>query len=275
MDGKATKIRTPLFPEYSRVRRLLTIFEGVPKASVISMRNAIFGKTGTPQNPVGWSDPDTWIDERLSGNEAILARRIWEESGTTVNPRHTSGAYLLINGYGLLIPDATGVYRMTERGEGFLHGAAEVVREIDDAEGLPQLLTILATKTRAKRADLLPEWREFLREHSNFGKDSTTKDTLRRRLANLIERGFVAREGNVYVIDQKGIDYAATFGAVDTSRRLEVLNAIKSYNDDQRKALRKQLGSMDPYRFEQMIGELLTAMEYDEITVPSRAGTRE
>ena len=48
----ATRVRTPLFPPYSEVRQLLTILEGVPMASVTSMRNAIFDQTGTPQNPV-------------------------------------------------------------------------------------------------------------------------------------------------------------------------------------------------------------------------------
>ena len=70
--------------------------------------------------------------------------------------------------------------------------------------GLPQPLAILATKTRAKRGDLLPEWGQFLREHSNFGTASTIKDTLRRRLVNLMERGMVSREGNVYVIEPEG-----------------------------------------------------------------------
>jgi restriction system protein len=41
--------------------------------SVISMRNAIFDQTGTPQNLVDWSDPDVWINERLSGDKAALA----------------------------------------------------------------------------------------------------------------------------------------------------------------------------------------------------------
>jgi len=68
-----------------------------------------------------------------------LARRIWEESDRTVNPRHTSGAYLFIYGHDLLVPDGSGVYSLTERGRAFLDGEAEVVREIDNAEGLPQL----------------------------------------------------------------------------------------------------------------------------------------
>ncbi len=238
------------------------------------MRNAIFDQTGTPQNPVDWSNPDVWIDERLSGDEAALARRIWEESDKTVNPRHIYGAYLLMNGYDLLVPDAIGVYRLTERGRAFLEGDDEVVREIDDAEGVPQLLAILATKTRAKRGDLLPEWGGFLREYSNFGKTSTIRDTLRRRMANLMERGFVSREGNVYVIEQKGIDYAATFGTAEDSRRRGVLDAIKAYNDDQRELLRDQLSTMHPYRFEQLVRELLEAMGYEDVTVTKQSGDK-
>ena len=45
MTDNATKVRTPLFPPYSQVRQLLTILEGVPKASVIGMRNATFDQT--------------------------------------------------------------------------------------------------------------------------------------------------------------------------------------------------------------------------------------
>lgn len=191
-----------------------------------------------------------------------------------MNPRHISGAYLLLNGYGLLVPDATGVYRLTERRGAFLEGDAEVIGEIDDAEGLPQLLTILATKTRAKRADLLPEWGEFLHEHSKFGTTSTIRDTLRRRLANLIERGLVSREGNSYVIEQKGIDYAASIGEVEDSRRREALDAIKTYNDEQLPLLREQLSTMHPYRFEQLVRELLEAMGYEDVTVTKQSGDK-
>jgi restriction system protein len=270
----ATRVRTPLFPPYSQVRQLLTIWEGVPKASVMSMRNAISDQTGTPQQPVDWSDPDAWIDERLSGDEEKLARRIWEESNRTVNPRHIAGAYLFINGHDLLVSDATGVYGLTDRGQAFQEGDEEVVREIDDAEGLPQLLAILATKTRAKRGDLLPEWEEFLHEYSKFGTPSTIRDTLRRRLANLIERGFVSREGNVYVIEQKGIDYAASSGKVEDDRRRQVLDAMKAYNDDQRELLREQLSTMHPYAFEQLVRDLLEAMGYEDVTVTKQSGDK-
>lgn len=273
MSDNATKVRTPLFPTYSTVRLLLTVLENVPKASVISMSNAIYAQTGTPQDPVDWSDPDAWIGERLSREDAELAGRIWEESGRTVNPRHVSGAYYFVNGHALLATDPTGTYRLTDRGAAFLDGDPKTIREIDDSEGLPQLLAILATKTRAMRGDLLPEWAEFLHANSKFGTATTVKDTLRRRLVNLVERGFVSREGNTYVIEQQGVDYAAAFGGGD-GQRYEVLDAIKAHNDDRREALRDRLGAMPPYAFEKLVRDLLEAMGYEEVVVTKQSGDK-
>ncbi len=275
MSEKATKVRAPLFPTYHELRLLLATWEGVPRVAVAGMINAIHGQTGTPQNPVDWTDPDAWIGERLSGGAAKLARRIWEESERTVNPRHVNGSYLFVNSYGLLVTDAEGVYRLTELGRAFLDGDLGVVREIDEAEGLPQLLAILATKTRAKRADLLPEWGEFLREHSNFGTPSTTRDTLRRRLVNLVERGMVSREGNAYVITPEGVEYAsAPSGVGNGDRRREVVRAIGAHNTDQREALRARLGEMHSYAFERLVRELLEAMGYEDVAVTKQSGDK-
>jgi restriction system protein len=67
------KVRTPLFPTFSEVKKLLRIFEGVPKPDVRAMLNEVYEQTGTPQNPVDWTDPKTWIPERLKGNSRALA----------------------------------------------------------------------------------------------------------------------------------------------------------------------------------------------------------
>src|SRR5258706_10846126 len=244
------KVRTPLFPTYSEVRQLLPVIDNIPKSSVSGLINAIWEQTGTPQGPVSWSEPDIWINERLAGEDAQLAKRIWEISGRTVNPRHLSGAYAFINTHSLLVPDSMGIYHLTERGKGFQRDDTRIVRELDDIEGLPQLLAILSTKTQAKRGDLLPEWGDFLREHSKFGTASTINDTLRRRLVNLVERGMVAREGVAYAITQAGRDYVATFTGVDDDPKRRVMSAINAHNDKQREALREQLSIMHPYQFE-------------------------
>ena len=81
MNELETKVRTPLFPDYSWVRALLPIFNGQKKSDVFHLIQAIWKQTGTPQNPVDWTEPNKWIDERLHNNQAKLARYIWEESG--------------------------------------------------------------------------------------------------------------------------------------------------------------------------------------------------
>ncbi len=86
MSEENFKVRTPWFRPYSDVRMLLTLLQGVSKAAVRSMASAIDEQTGTPQNPVDWSDPDRWIGERLQGNNAQLAQHIWQDSHHTYEP---------------------------------------------------------------------------------------------------------------------------------------------------------------------------------------------
>ncbi len=271
---RARRVRTPLFPLYSEVRALLPNWDGVPKEEVWKLIKEIWDHTGTPQDPVDWSDPDKWIGERLSREHQELARRIWEETGRTVNPRHAYGSYLFIYGYDLLAPDPSGRYSMTHRGEGFLEEDSAAVREIDELEGIPELLAILATKTRAKRANLLPEWREFLLAYSRYGKESTIKDTLRRRLINLVERGLATRDGNAFDITPRGTSYvAATWRATGEPHR-EVLQAINAYNAKQTDLLRERLGEMHPQHFEILVGDLLEAMGYEDVAVVGQSGDR-
>jgi restriction system protein len=196
--NEETKVRTPLFPLYSAVRAVVPLWVGVRKQAVLQLINDVRAQMGTPQDPVDWSAPDAWISERLQGESETLARKIWEGTERKVNPRHIYGIYLFVNTYRLLQPASDGIYRITPDGERFLQGDSDLEHRIDDAEGLLQLLAILEGKVTAKRSDLLPEWSEFLQEHSNYGTTSTIKDTLRRRLLNLAERGLATRDGNSY-----------------------------------------------------------------------------
>jgi len=268
-------VRTPLFPLYSKVRLLVQILDGVSKDAVWGMIKALFDQTGTPQSNVDWSRPDEWIDQRLQGANRELAKKIWADTSGTVNPRYVYGSYLFINTFGLLIPDAQAVYKLSADGSGFLESNPTVLRKLDEEEGLPPLLSILAAHSPAKRGDLLDEWAEFLLENSNYRTISTFKETLRRRLLNLVERGYVAREGNTYTITDKGIAYSAPLGPEEVQRpHLAVLGAIKNYNDTQTKELRERLGKMNPYRFESLIKDLLEAMDYEDVVVTKQSGDR-
>jgi len=272
--GRVRKVRTPLFPLYSEVRSLLPIWDGVQKEDVRELIKEIWEHTGTPQDPVDWSDPDRWIGQRLTTEHQQMARRIWEKTGKTVNPRHVYGSYLFIYGYDLLSPETAGHYHLTERGKAFLNEDTVVVREIDELEGIPELLVILATKRKAKRADLLPEWGEFLRTYSRYGQDSTIKDTLRRRLINVVERGLATRDGNTFEITDKGYAYAADSWRAKSEPHREVLRAISAYNTEQIELLKERLGEMSPQRFERLVGDLLEAMGYEDVAVVGQAGDR-
>lgn len=275
-DNNEHVVRTPLFPIYSETRDLMKILKDkVSRSALLDLIKDVYDQTGTPQNPVDWTDPDKWIDERLKGESAKLAHTIWESSNKSVNPRHMYGAYLFINGFKLLTPDSNGIYRTTEIGQKFLNDDGTVVRDLDLAEGLPQLLAILAAHSPAKRGDLLTDWGDFLAARSKYGTASTIKDTLRRRLLNLLERGYVTRDGNMYTITQKGVAYAAKDSVPAAQQpHQQALTAIKSYNDAQVAALRDRLGKMNPYRFESLVKDLLEAMDYEDVVVTKQSGDK-
>lgn len=275
-DKKVYVVRTPLLQSYSDVRKLMKVLSGTTKKTdFLQCLKAIWSHAGTPQNPVDWINPDEWIPQRLSGSNRDLALRIWQETQKSLNPRHVYGAYLFINSYELLKADVFGVFQTTERGKLFAANNPVTVRELDEAEGFPKLLAILAAHSPAKRGDLLEEWGEFLLTHSKYGTPSTIKDTLSRRILNLVERGYINREGSTYTITDKGLAYAAdTAGTVVTNPHQHVLSAIKQHNDLQVIALRERLGKMNPYHFEVLIKDLLEAMDYEDVTVTKQSGDK-
>ncbi len=274
MSKKRLKVRTPQFPLYSEVRHLLQIFEGISQAAIKKMLRAIEEQTGTPRHPVDWTEPYSWIRKRLQGESADLAQKIWEESNQEVNPRHVYGAYLFITNNSLLTDNVFGVYQISSRGQAFLDSEPKLVAEIDDNEGIPHLLRILAGKTKARRRDLLPEWRDFLREHSHFGSQATIRDTLRRRLNNLAERGYVSREGVTYLITKKGLDYADGFTRADLDQKRDVIRVIKGFNSEQMQKLASLLAFMHQRDFEFLVLELLESMGYENLKITRESGTK-
>src|SRR4029079_1105348 len=66
----------PWLPTFSQLCGYLTAIEGVPVSDLESLETAIKGLRGTPQEPVSWENPETWIDERLKGTDQSLAKRI-------------------------------------------------------------------------------------------------------------------------------------------------------------------------------------------------------
>ena len=238
-------IKIPLYPDYSTTITLLEIIAGMPVADFKNMWNTVWGLRGTPQNTVDWTNPDEWIDKRLSGRDREIANKIWQESNKTVNPRWTRGCQFLISGYNL-ISESDGIYQLTEDGKVFISSLTnEVVRRIDIEEGVIQVLRQLSLIGNGKRADLLDEWKEFIKYNSNIKQDSVCKDYLRRRLVNLLDRKYVKREGNTYYITNKGLDYLQFVEQSNPdstiNKETQLIKTVESFNKQQRHLLKKYL----------------------------------
>jgi len=91
---------------------------------------------------------------------------------------------------------------------------------------------------------------------------------------NVIDRGLVVRDGWRYALTEAGLAYLKSAAPVEVKRRRAVDEVVKAANLEQRKALREQLCNMDPYRFEQLVGQLLAAMDYTDVTVTKQSGDK-
>jgi restriction system protein len=286
MNTSAEKIssvvQAPLYPLYSDVAHAIRLLDGEPVQRVRDMISAITAQMGTPQNPVDWSDPDTWIGERLSGEAQALARKIWDGSNKALNPRYLNGCYLFINRLRLLDRDTAGKYRIGTRGRSFLAKDETIFRELDAAEGIPKLLSLVAERSPCKRGDILPAWSDYLKAVSQFSTPKTFADTLRRRLLGIAERGLISRDGNFYAITDAGLQWLKGFAALPeaaaaatpSSKRTTVAEAAHAHNEEQQAAFTARLMKLEPVQFEHFVKELLDAMDYEDVRVTKVSGDK-
>jgi restriction system protein len=278
MDKKI--VRTPLFPLYSDLKACIRAWAGESTQLVLDLHNKLMELTGTPQEPVDWTHPDVWIPERLSGEHARLAKKLWDVSDGQTNPRHVYGAYLLIKSANLLDQE-NGKFIATARSTAFLSNDSKVIEELDRNEGLPRILALLAEKASAKRSDLIDDWGNYLAQVSNISSLSMIKDTLRRRLLNMVERGLVDRDGNRYSISESGRSYLKLLGEQTvvggfgpTATEIDAAASIATHNKSARTALVERLLALKPYAFEHFVKELLEAMDYENVQVTKQSGDK-
>jgi restriction system protein len=269
------RVKVPFYPSYGAVRAFLAVIDGEAEATLRTMRADIRSQSGTPQNPVEWSDPKSWIDERLSGESQRLAQKLWRETDEVVNPRYLEGIWSLSTNYELVSVGVDGILTVTDLGHSFVDREPETIQMIDEPEGVGHILTTLATKGRAQSSELLPEWSDYLNAHSDYTAKRSQKGTLRERLANLEDRSLVARDGYTYVITDQGLDYAAVFAEEEGgSPRQELQRALKEHNDTQRVVLRDRLAEMSPNDFEYLVRDLLEEMGYEDVEVTKQSGDK-
>lgn len=267
------RVRIPWFPLYREVRHLLRVWPGRSKSQITGLYSALMQLTGTPTNPVDWTDPDTWIEEKLKGDAQKLAHAIWTISHGEVNPRYAHGHWLLCQKYELLDDGPGGSLILTERGRDFIeHHIGEAVSFLDAQEGLAELLTVVADNGPAQVRDFEPAWTEFLaRHHSTFRSPSTVRGTLRRRLNNLLDRGLIERERAKYTVSDGGISYLEKV-APGPGPRTKIQLLAREQKATVRASLREHLLQMDPRAFEELVGRLLEEMNYQKVRVVGQSG---
>ena len=193
-----------------------------------------------------------------------------------MNPRHTYGHWLLAQRYGLLHDDREGLLELTEAGRDFLEQlGGKTESEIDEAEGLTKLLSIVADKGPSQAGGLVEEWGDYLRRCSKINRESYIKDTMRRRLVNLSARGLVERRGNIYSATQDGLTYLQkTRGKRSWAdgHHNQLIKMIRKHKKTVRESLRERLQDMDPYSFEHLIKQLLEDMAYQNVEVTAQSG---
>ena len=266
------RVRIPLFPVYREVHHLLRIWSGRSRAQITGLHSALAQLRGTPKNPVDWTDPDSWIPARLTSNAHDLAHAIWTASRGEVNPRYTTGHWLLSQKYELLVDGPSGALVLTDRGRDFLnHRLGETESLLDVQEGLVELLTIVADSGPAQVRDFEEAWTEYLKRHSRFQAPSSIRDTLRRRLTNLLDRDLIERERTKYTVTDDGLSYLER-AAPEPGPRQQIQKLAKEQKAAVRESLREHLLQMDPSAFEELVGRLLDEMNYQNVGVVGQSG---
>ena len=276
-NGTEQRVRVPWFPMYRKVRHLLQVWSGRPKKQITGLQATLGKLRGTPQKPVDWTDPDTWILERLSGDDQDLAWAIWTKSDKTVNPRYTDGQWHLIQKYELLEDATDGNLRLTRGGQNFInHERGETEAFLDEQEGLIKLLTLVANNGPTRASGILEEWTEYLNRYSSpFSSPSTFRDTLQRRLRNLLDRGLVGRKSTMYSVTDFGLAYLRQVGteeALGGDEKQELWSLAKKQETSVRESLRDLLINMDAFAFEHLVKRLLEEMGYQNVEVTPSSG---
>jgi hypothetical protein len=129
MMQSSDTVRAPPSPTFAEIGSTVRVLDGEPVKRVRDLMATIFDQAGCAPSALDWSDPERWIDERLDGDLEALARKVWEGSDKTLNPRHLYAQVAFINRLRLLEP-VDGVYRLGERGRRFLAGDEAILREL-------------------------------------------------------------------------------------------------------------------------------------------------
>jgi restriction system protein len=265
-------------PMWSAVRGYLRVVHGRPVATVDALRAGIDALKGEDRD---FSQPESWL-KALDGPSAALGMALWKESDGTLNPRYVVDSASAARRHGL-VGQVGEELRRTERGEQFLvevHG--EVVRELDGAEGIAQVLALVAEYGPARTAELFEPYREWCARETGLRSETSVRASLMHRLWNLLDRKLIDRTGLTYGITAAGLAWLgqeakAVTGDDPPAAKDELVDLLREINEQQervRARIREALYDMDPYAFEHLIKRLLDEMGYESVQVTKASGDK-
>jgi restriction system protein len=111
MTQSSDNVQAPPSPTYAEVGSAVRVLDGEPVKRVRNLMNTIFDQAESAPPALDWSDPERWIEERLTGDLRILARKVWQGSDKVINPHHLYAPIAFINRLRLL-EAVDGIYRM-------------------------------------------------------------------------------------------------------------------------------------------------------------------
>lgn len=219
---------------------------------------------------------EQWLSAHLMGGAAQLARRLWDESGRLVSPRRFESCWSLIERYELMEVAADGAWRVSERGMQLMsrdHHSVEterdIAREVDEREGLRDLLLSCLELGQPKFEQLASAWSSRLRRAGKRRARAWVRDALRSRLRHLSERGLIQRDLSGWRLTEEGLAWLRGDGTQAPSADYEALEAVWAALGRQRELARESIATllnrMDPHRFEELVCELLERMGYEDI----------
>ena len=267
---------TDNLPDYETVQRFLQILAGTRYSDYVAMMNDISSHIGNPNSQVNWKDPDSWIPQRLIGENRELALKLWRESDHRINPRHSYDMRSLsVNHH--LAEFSKEVVELTDKGKRFFNNDDAIIRAIDQQEGIQFILSEVIENGLCKRLDLIEPFTTFCHTNTTWKAQSSIDSALSARFRHLRERKLIERIGHTYQATDAGISYLMrhhqrVIGG--NGPDLTIHKLVSDNNKAAEKQLAKHLQTMDPYRFEHLIKRLLEEMGYSDVEVTAASNDK-
>lgn len=256
---------TAFLPTYESVRTFLRTIEGESASVFSSMLQKVDSGIGNMESKTKWSNLDEWMPKLLKGAEYSLALKLWNAG---INPAYTGSIRPFVKKHNLLLLEEP--IKITSEGYKFLEGDRnDVVRGIDDKEAIIAVLKLVAEQSGSLN-DLADRFTVFYRENIGNHSEATIYDNLRRRLNNLMDRGWVEKVSLKHSLTPSG--QSDLRGQITNIVPSTVTEKDKVWNDAElatnslsalyQKDLLEYLRAMKHEQFELLIGQILERIGY-------------